>query len=1304
MSLFSDAPAIKSVQRGEETLSVSAFGTIAINQVDLNKSLLLFTYSNNGTTSSAIPCVWLSSSTQITYDLSSSVSGTIRWYVLEFARGVRVQHIRQTSASSPVAINKVDITKSFITTSYEGDSVGGAGLAVLDSSGESFSVTDPLGDAASRRAFQVIEWNGAKVQVVDTGTFSTASRNETINAVDLQKTVLFGSMDHAADANNAISIAHLSSSTNLQFNKSTSGSNERHVVYIVEIPEFNVQSGRKFIANGTASTAETINSVFYSHAFPVVSNRGDMITQGASSVYRTDRGAYDLGLSGTALTFTRSSGTDDTYVPWFVVEYKERLAIRQIQRPVSTGVLGNGTVSDNLSVNEYTAEKSMHYAWSDDLRGSSWKVGPVCSRLIDSTTVQVRIGDGTGATTESAEVNLIEFDTGLTAQHFLDPGGARPDTVSINTVDTSHAVIMSQYVDGTGDNLEDHKLQELTFSDSSTVQIADNANSLNSTVSGIQVLEFHDAHTRTADGDAVTGVDNNIAINRLDPEKTILFGSSQVNSTANVDCDEFKQWIINLTDNVNLIAGVSRSQDITVYPVMIDGPSGVKVQHVSFTDIGTATSIDITIDEVSLDRTFVLFRSYNYNTGYVAGTLGDPDQDADQVCFKAELINSTTLRVTRKGSVDADIGGYLSVVEVNSYPITKFKRKCKLTIQGSKVAATGTYPVHLQYDGSDATRTNLPSEMFDADGDHPSQSNGGDIRVTSDAEGTTLLPLEIVYWKTDNNTANARGDAWVRVSLTASTDKDIYIWWDAPGNVQQPSPYLDEGAYQVWPTSEYAFVCHCSEFDVSTTGRGYWDSTEYGATPSVIDAGFSSRLEDSPCGTSIEGAGDSGQTIQFAHRAVIQDIRNSDYTAYLIMGTSVGFVYGEPFAIGQENSNASLNNGLIACDRETSDDSMIVFFGDSDGSDLVINAGANSFPDNTETFFAVGMTSSNVPFVSSNAGTRVTGTFGGGSPSTPSNAGAITMFNVHDSATPSWDGTISEAIIRTEEGGADWDTTLYNTMMDPDGFVSPGTPESAWEHSTPITNGLLIQYDPSYANSVKLDSGKVNYIRDIVNNFNLYKDSDYSSPSIISNRGDWNRLDIINFDESNSECLALPWLPISGSQARTLFVVAKTIRTGTDRTLFSIGQALSEQMWSIRSFNNDTSLKVSNDDANVVSSSFKWNKGPAVYGISHDGTLDLSGTSFYYGEYLDTSLSTENLSAPGGNDEINTVQNEGESNYLGFEAGSNPDDFWDGQVAEILVYDRELSTAETNLIFDYLKNKWVFFGTGKTYVLWIPNP
>jgi len=136
---------------------------------------------------------------------------------------------------------------------------------------------------------------------------------------------------------------------------------------------------------------------------------------------------------------------------------------------------------------------------------------------------------------------------------------------------------------------------------------------------------------------------------------------------------------------------------------------------------------------------------------------------------------------------------------------TGWGRKCSVTIDNTKVSGSANhsdFPVLL-------TEDNLPSEMFDADGSYPANSDGGDIRFTSDEAGTTELAREVVEFTRDNDPANGTAQIWVKVpTLDYNDDTVIYVFYNNSG-ASEPAADSTYGSEAVW--SGYDGVWHLEE-------------------------------------------------------------------------------------------------------------------------------------------------------------------------------------------------------------------------------------------------------------------------------------------------------------------------------------------------------------------------------------------------------------------------------------------------------------------------------------------------------------
>ncbi len=111
------------------------------------------------------------------------------------------------------------------------------------------------------------------------------------------------------------------------------------------------------------------------------------------------------------------------------------------------------------------------------------------------------------------------------------------------------------------------------------------------------------------------------------------------------------------------------------------------------------------------------------------------------------------------------------------------------------------------------TRDNLPDEMASPTDANRAQSDGGDVRFSSDSAGATQLALHVENFEHD--TTDAAGDADIRLNLKVPTldtvsDTVIYAWYSTTGTTSQPAStdtYGSKNAYDgdhchVWTLDE----------------------------------------------------------------------------------------------------------------------------------------------------------------------------------------------------------------------------------------------------------------------------------------------------------------------------------------------------------------------------------------------------------------------------------------------------------------------------------------------------------------------
>ena len=152
-------------------------------------------------------------------------------------------------------------------------------------------------------------------------------------------------------------------------------------------------------------------------------------------------------------------------------------------------------------------------------------------------------------------------------------------------------------------------------------------------------------------------------------------------------------------------------------------------------------------------------------------------------------------------------------------------RKCALTIDHTKVTSDqSNFPVLVGYNcvGSE---TNLPSEILDSNSANKAQSNGEDIRFTSDSDGNNALHYEIVVFTQNATDSSRKAEIWVKTNISSSTDTVIYVWYKN-GSASAPSASdSDWGSQGVWDNCKGVY--HLKE-DPSGTDPQLKDSTSNG--------------------------------------------------------------------------------------------------------------------------------------------------------------------------------------------------------------------------------------------------------------------------------------------------------------------------------------------------------------------------------------------------------------------------------------------------------------------------------------------
>lgn len=215
------------------------------------------------------------------------------------------------------------------------------------------------------------------------------------------------------------------------------------------------------------------------------------------------------------------------------------------------------------------------------------------------------------------------------------------------------------------------------------------------------------------------------------------------------------------------------------------------------------------------------------------------------------------------------------------------------------------------------TQDNLPNEVLDSDISTAPQSDGGDIRFGTAADGGTQLPFHLVRYEQNATPASARVVIRVKLDLSSTVDNVIYMAWDTTGTTTAPAVGDANGRNAVYSgdgTDKYFAYYHMNEA-ANTTAGGYVDATgtsdatatespgtlaEYGTPGTDRFIGEATILENN--GTSTQESIESDASIthgigtgDFAMGAWVR--RDSDtgqnYQGYLSIGSFSPAAYVE---------------------------------------------------------------------------------------------------------------------------------------------------------------------------------------------------------------------------------------------------------------------------------------------------------------------------------------------------------------------------------------------------------------------------
>lgn len=338
-------------------------------------------------------------------------------------------------------------------------------------------------------------------------------------------------------------------------------------------------------------------------------------------------------------------------------------------------------------------------------------------------------------------------------------------------------------------------------------------------------------------------------------------------------------------------------------------------------------------------------------------------------------------------------------------------RRCPLVIQHGQVPANQTaFPVLI----TNASGC-LPAEMVTLSGPNAAQSDGGDIRFSSDLAGTSQLACEIVVWTQNATSSAAVAEIWVPVSVLTASDVTIYVWYNAGGGLSQPAANASFGSQAVWDAN-YCAVYHCQ------------DGTTIAGTDSTSKGNNFDHYNGSP--TASAGKIDGAITVSGSNSIIIKTLAvsypggaSAQTCECWINPSSLSAGYG--FAVAYGDVSAAFKG---------------VFIG-KHGSDGIIGIQSNFFTVTsawaTSTWYHVVFTYDGIQGRAYINGSLTAGP-------TTQTANITNNLSNHswigdDGFAEYFAGTVDEYRVSTTNRSTNWITTQYNNQNSPGSFILAGT-------------------------------------------------------------------------------------------------------------------------------------------------------------------------------------------------------------------------------------------------------------------------
>lgn len=335
----------------------------------------------------------------------------------------------------------------------------------------------------------------------------------------------------------------------------------------------------------------------------------------------------------------------------------------------------------------------------------------------------------------------------------------------------------------------------------------------------------------------------------------------------------------------------------------------------------------------------------------------------------------------------------------------RWTRRCALVVNHLKVAGDfSNTTIKL-------TAANLPAAIFT-----DAKSDGSDIRVTSDAAGTTQLPVDIVVFTPGSSIAEIYFNC---TNISSTVDVTYYIWYGNPcaTAVAVTDTY---GRNAVWTAVSAVSVHHLQEASgtlINSTGDATYDGTGSNIT-------YGENVGDGTKCVKFVAASNSKITLGGNN---IPESPHKSFEGWIYLNTYGGSSRGR--IISEEN--LSVGHGFAV--NDVSDNDTVYFKGNTD-----LLANVNKI--NTGAWYHVAFT------YQTGTGSKAVKIYINGVEEASGSidieaGGSNTVYGARaNDVDRNFDGWMDELRVYDAVESPEAVLTSYRSQSDPASFVTPGTP------------------------------------------------------------------------------------------------------------------------------------------------------------------------------------------------------------------------------------------------------------------------